>query len=441
MNCQDFQDNLAGRMDDLLVGPQRGQFDSHVAACARCAELWRDQELLRSRLDDLARSLGGSPQTASILARAAAGTTALPRRGWAAPARWLGMAAAAAIIALAVGLLPWPWAGHDAAKTAWAVAMRVQDTRSVRMEMQFRGPDGTIAARGAILSTPERARIEEADGRIGVGEFASGRGIAIDPASRTVIAWEGRLEIPNLYQVFRELRPADGVAPGAERLDGRRTLVFSARVLYVDARVWVDAETLLPVRLEYPMQLPINGALVAGTAVATNIAWDVPIDETLLSLEPPAGYEVRSRPAFTMPPANDPPPPAPVVEVRDGSPESFAGTVETRLRNLILGALQYAARPDPHWPHEISQIAPYIHTGTLHNPDRPQYEIGFVYIRPSGPLHWADPQDKVLIFYERFEEWPGSVRVSYTDGTVERIDDRERFDRLVAEARRRAAGD
>jgi hypothetical protein len=68
----------------------------------------------------------------------------------------------------------------------------------------------------------------------------------------------------------------------------------------------------------------------------------------------------------------------------------------------------------------------------------PQYEIGYAYIRPAGLVTWATPENKRLAFYERFEEWPGSVRVSFTDGSVERIDDRERFERLVAEAR--AAG-
>ena len=134
---------------------------------------------------------------------------------------WASMAAAAIVIALAVGLLPTPWGGHDAARTALAVARRVQETRTLRIEMQFQRPDGTVAARGSLLSTPERARIEEADGKIGVGEFESGRGIAIDPASRTVIVWQGRLEIPNLYQVFRELRPADGATPGEVQLENR----------------------------------------------------------------------------------------------------------------------------------------------------------------------------------------------------------------------------
>jgi hypothetical protein len=434
MNCHEIENTLIERMDDLMPEAQRDQFDSHIASCGPCAASWRDQLSLRGRLSDLAGTLNRSSQRAAILERVAATVSAATATRSIATARlrWIGMAAATVIIALAVGLLPMPWSGHDAARTALAVARRVQETRSVRIEMQFQLPNGMVAARGAILSTPHRARIEEADGRIGVGEFESGRGMAIDPATRRVIEWQGRLEIPNLYQTFRELRPVAGSAPNEVQLDDRATLVFSARVLHVDATVWVDRATLLPVRLEYPMQMPINGELVPGTAVASNIAWDVLIDEALLSLEPPEGYEVTSRPAFTLPPPDAAPPPA----IPDGAPESPAGTVETRLHNLVYGAILCGSRSDQCWPAEIARIAPHIHQGTLHNPDHPEYEIGFVYIRPAGPVAWGTAENRKLIFHERFEQWPGSLRVSYTDGTVERIEERERFERLAAEARR-----
>src|SRR5262245_1417835 len=244
MNCHEIENTLIERMDELMPDALREQFDSHVAGCGACAALWRDQVCLRGRLGDLAGTLQRPSQRAVICERAATTVAAKAARSVArVRLGWRGMAAAAGIIALAVGLLPTPWSGHDAARTALAVARRVQETRTLRIEMQFQRADGAVAARGAILSTPERARIEEADGRIGVGEFESGRGIAIDPAARKVIQWQGRLEIPNLYQVFRELRPADGDTPGEAQLDGRPALVFSARVLRVDATVWVDRET------------------------------------------------------------------------------------------------------------------------------------------------------------------------------------------------------
>jgi hypothetical protein len=436
MNCDGIHNNLIDRLDDLLPPPLRGQFDSHIAACPRCADACRAESALRERLYDLAAELRGPSQRDAILARAArpaADAAVAPRALQNRTLRWLGWAAAAVFIALAVGLLPWPWSGRESASAAWAaVARRVQETQSVRIQMHFRGPDGAVAARGEIISTPERARIQEADGRIGVGEFASGQGIAIDPASRIVIQWEGRLEIPNLYQMFRDLRPGDGVEPRIEPLDGRPTRVFTAHVFRVDATVWADVETLLPVRLEYPMQMPLNGALVSGTAVATAFEWDGPIDESLFSLEPPAGYELRSQPAFSQTPD---PQTSPAPQTPDGAATSFAGTVETRMHNLVYGALLCGSQTDQQWPTDISQIAPHIHAGTLHNPDRPEYEIGFVYIRPSGPVLWATPDNRRLMFYERFEAWPGSVRASFTDGSVERIDDQSEFERLVAEAR------
>ena len=105
----------------------------------------------------------------------------------------------------------------------------------------------------------------------------------------------------------------------------------------------------------------------------------------------------------------------------------------------MFGAILYGSQNEQRWPTRIEEIAPHIHTGTLHNPDLPEYEIGFAYIRPAGTVGWAAAENKRLAFYERFEQWPGGVRVSHTDGSVERIEDQERFERLVAERGPRGA--
>src|SRR6185503_2384323 len=63
--------------------------------------------------------------------------------------------------------------------------------------------------------------------------------------------------------------------------------------------IWVDKKTRLPVEMEILLQL---GELPPSKATATQFEWDAKIDESLLSLDPPAGYEVQQLDVDASPP-------------------------------------------------------------------------------------------------------------------------------------------
>ncbi len=72
---------------------------------------------------------------------------------------------------------------------------------------------------------------------------------------------------------------------GEQELDGRKTIVFEAKGPNEVVKVWADPKTALPVRIE----LSIGQMFV----IMKNFQFDSPIDESLMSMEVPAGYTLK----------------------------------------------------------------------------------------------------------------------------------------------------
>ncbi len=72
---------------------------------------------------------------------------------------------------------------------------------------------------------------------------------------------------------------------GEQQLDGQKTIVFVARGPNEEVKIWADPETAIPIRVE----------LQAGQlfAVMKNFEFDVPIDDSLISMDVPAGYTLQ----------------------------------------------------------------------------------------------------------------------------------------------------
>ena len=61
--------------------------------------------------------------------------------------------------------------------------------------------------------------------------------------------------------------------------------------------IWVDTKTGWPARVEKPMQMPYG----QGAIVMDDFAFDVELDASLFSTDPPAGYKVHDRPSMWSP--------------------------------------------------------------------------------------------------------------------------------------------
>jgi hypothetical protein len=72
---------------------------------------------------------------------------------------------------------------------------------------------------------------------------------------------------------------------GEQEIDGQKVIGFSARHPKVEITIWADPETALPVRIEQ-----MEGQM---KVICKNVKFDVPMDESLFSMEVPEGYKLQ----------------------------------------------------------------------------------------------------------------------------------------------------
>jgi len=69
---------------------------------------------------------------------------------------------------------------------------------------------------------------------------------------------------------------------GEQEIDGRKAIVFEAQGRNQGVKIWADPETALPIRIELTL-----GQMFS---IMKNFQFDPPIDESLVSMDVPAGY-------------------------------------------------------------------------------------------------------------------------------------------------------
>ncbi len=92
---------------------------------------------------------------------------------------------------------------------------------------------------------------------------------------------------PDLLQVLANAAPDAAVSLGEKTIDGRRAQGFHIPDPVNDWTVWVDPQTLLPIRIE------LRQPQIQRTMLMTDFDFDTPLDDALFDTTAPAGYSVE----------------------------------------------------------------------------------------------------------------------------------------------------
>lgn len=187
------------------------------------------------------------------------------------------------------------------------IAQQVGATKTLRATIVDDREGGILSASGT------RRRMESAH-TIAIADSATGQEISLDLKNRQAyrIPQRGAARALDFYRLIRELATAvatpidDYVDPSGRRypgLAGRASLDVGAPEPWkVDARVWSDPATKLPIRVE------IAGAGDADEPlILDQIAFDVPLAESLFDMTIPADFAVVGKTADELqpPPTKD----------------------------------------------------------------------------------------------------------------------------------------
>ena len=220
---------------------------------------------------------------------------------------------------------------HDAHAFSYVMTMEFPDAKSaITIRQLFKEP-------GLLRSEPLPGGAVPAGGPIMIMDQKAGRMLAIDPAAKSVVVFEGRLPGPrhedkdlaiSEAQYLRNLVQKKGESLGEKAFGQIKAQGFRVNDDNGYATtIWVNPRTRLPVQVE------INGK--AGDkpfhSMMRDFELDPKLDDSLFSLEPPPGYAL-SKVSLTEPnDKDDGSPEAAVAKLLRGFAEKSAGVFPKRL--------------------------------------------------------------------------------------------------------------
>ena len=112
----------------------------------------------------------------------------------------------------------------------------------------------------------------------------------------------------------------------------------------------------------------------------------------------------------------------------------------SQMRQILVACITHADDHKGQWPENLQVLveAQKLDAKLLHNPRRSQQTTGYTYIKPGA--NWKKfPAARHIVLYENFDEWPQlhGAWIGLLDGHVERVDKKERFEKMLAETQAR----
>ena len=229
--------------------------------------------------------------------------------------------AAAATILIALGIfVSWLTIGGASTNIAFAdVAKALENLRTATFDetVEVKNPmDGkTITTNAKTLFLAPRQRCEmsmsmgsakDKSSSIMILDLQAMKGLSLIPEQKMAVAVDlSKIKKPagptNMFEMMQQLvrEGSSGLGGKAESLgkkeiDGRVAVGFRTHNNMLDMTLWADPQTARPVRVELEM---LDGN---SHSVMSNFRYDMELDPSLFSLEPPAGYTVQNM-AAAMP--------------------------------------------------------------------------------------------------------------------------------------------
>jgi len=203
------------------------------------------------------------------------------------------LAAAAAIVAVL-------WLGiHMTGRSsvAWAeVARNIENARTLVYHTIHVPEDGQDQVLTVMVQDPDLMRVEVPDGKTWIMDLREGRTLTLDSNGMQALRSTTPQETFDAYDAFRNVRNRPDFSVrrlGRRTVEGMATEGFELTKPGDDhsITVYADPQTSLPVRIEETVQMS-DGQLIE--IATTEIIFDPQLDESLFSLDVPAGYTEQS---------------------------------------------------------------------------------------------------------------------------------------------------
>jgi hypothetical protein len=287
----------------------------HIETCSNCRERFRQLTELCGVLAEAQLPTDGTETTivervmSAVTARESSTFLTRSRTTW----RWMmrspvsRVAAAVFFVFAIAGVALWFHAGGT--QYAYADFLKpILEAKSAKFKATFERNGKQVATANCMVLAPNRERMELQQlgqpMKIQIGDYSKGVGVMIDSAKRTVVinkavglsreqAFMNPLEEMRSLLLEAGKRDVKRESLAEKEVDGRRAVGWrvSGPGLHepgATVTIWGDPQTGLPTRIE------CYSALNGMKRTLSDFAFNVDLDESLFSIEPPAGYTVQT---------------------------------------------------------------------------------------------------------------------------------------------------
>jgi outer membrane lipoprotein-sorting protein len=299
MNCAEYKELLVAYIEGLLDEAEKHSVAEHAKSCASCRAELKELRDLQGRLVKNGNTLTQSDLEEVVLDRIIREqnvrlktttkiSTSLKLRRIIMKSSITKFAAAAVIIiAVTAGILQ-----LGSGTVTWAkVVEPILNARTIICDMIIGADENNPVMHEIIVGSRIRRTVSNIPNMTMVIDLDSENMLILDSAEKTAsyVDIKGDLGdrtqsyVKFLRDIITEIKDNPDIENlGEQIIDGRKAVGFTGRGPNTEVTIWADAKTALPIRIDL--------RIGQGYSILKNFELDVPVDESLLSMEVPAGY-------------------------------------------------------------------------------------------------------------------------------------------------------
>jgi hypothetical protein len=253
-----------------------------------------DRRILADALEDLKKRVPCLRSRKHVVQEHVYASIDMAPRAWriVMNSKWSKLAVAAVIVvAVLLGL---QFVGGSSVTFAQAIQPILNASSAVFDIIVGAEEPNSPVIRDMVVGSRIRRTVSNIPGNVSIIDLESKRILTLTEAKKEAayIDLKGLPAIPNYLELLKNTIVRLQDSPhfevedlGTRQIDGREAVGFLAKHPSVEIIVWADSKTGLPVRIESK-----EGQL---NVICRNVQFDVPMDESLFSMEVPEGYKLQ----------------------------------------------------------------------------------------------------------------------------------------------------
>ena len=305
MNCAECKEILVAYLEGLLAEDQKQAVADHLKDCHTCQAELKQLTDLQERLVSNGRVAAQKDLENDVMNRivreqnvrlkaAQKATAGLKLRRIIMKSSITKMAAAAVIIiAVLIGM---HFIGNPftATVTFAKVIEPILNARTVIFDFLIGDEESSPVMHEIVVGSRIRRTISNLPNMTSIIDLESAKILALDTEEKTgsYIDIQGPVQegtrnyIEFVRKVLMELKDSPEVEElGEQEIDGQKAIGFAARGPNEEVKIWADLHTAVPIRVELRL-----GQLFV---IMKNFKFDVPVDDSLVSMNVPEGYTLE----------------------------------------------------------------------------------------------------------------------------------------------------